>query len=383
MPDFKDPITINGDKVSKAETNAASTKATPAAGDLWGYLDTVTPFLWVKMTTTQKITWLTTLFADLTTNQSIGGLKTFIANVAIATLSTTGAALSVVRNLTATSTDSPVVSILQDHASDDQPALKVEQDGTGDILDLLSGATEVLSVDHAGMVDSGGYGTLATLLGNARVAIADNIDSPSGAQMYNSNTGTSADFRFAVFDTLKDAYVAFAMPGNNNSATLFGVLRNSAAFIFTNGGSRLRNLVIGTINAKDLIFGTTNFERMRITSTGLFGFGVTAPKGLLHGFDGTGSFIHVSKTIINTTAQVIAPAGSVNTMLTGMGVVSDGISSFAAMPGGAVLTPGGAVSTIVCGSSTYVLRVNADGSIDVRRTVGTGGGTATFWLVWQ
>lgn len=44
---------------------------------------------------------------------------------------TTGVGLGVTRNLTAASTDSPVVSIVQQHTGDDQPALYVEQNGTG------------------------------------------------------------------------------------------------------------------------------------------------------------------------------------------------------------------------------------------------------------
>lgn len=88
--------------------------------------------------------------------ESVGGLKTFITNVIIAATATTGNALRVIRNLTATSTDAPVVDIVQDHTGDDQIALRVQQDGTGDLLSLFDGATEKFKVADGGNVTASG-----------------------------------------------------------------------------------------------------------------------------------------------------------------------------------------------------------------------------------
>ncbi len=66
---------------------------------------------------------------------------------------TTGAGLAVTRNLTAASTDSPVVSIIQDHASDDQDALVVESDGTGSVATFKDGANTVVQIGDGGALN--------------------------------------------------------------------------------------------------------------------------------------------------------------------------------------------------------------------------------------
>lgn len=63
---------------------------------------------------------------------------------------TTGEALRVIRDLAAASTDSPLVNLIQDNATDDQVALRLQQDGTGDIVNVFDGATEVVTVLDGG-----------------------------------------------------------------------------------------------------------------------------------------------------------------------------------------------------------------------------------------
>lgn len=88
----------------------------------------------------------------LSTGELGVGVVAPLAMVHIVQLTTTGNALRVTRNLTATSTDSPLVDFVQDHASDDQVLLRGQQDGTGDILNLFDGATEVVTVLDGGNV---------------------------------------------------------------------------------------------------------------------------------------------------------------------------------------------------------------------------------------
>lgn len=60
---------------------------------------------------------------------AIAPTKLDLANgVAITQTKTTGNAVTISRNLTATSTAAPVVSMVQDHADDDQPVLDLTQD---------------------------------------------------------------------------------------------------------------------------------------------------------------------------------------------------------------------------------------------------------------
>lgn len=81
-----------------------------------------------------------TLEADLSAD--------FSGAVLISQSSLTESALKVLRNLSSTNTDSPLVNLVQDHASDDQPALKIQQDATGtnvSALDIIcANATYVL-----------------------------------------------------------------------------------------------------------------------------------------------------------------------------------------------------------------------------------------------
>lgn len=105
---------------------------------------------------------------------------------------TTGETVRITRNLTATSTDSPVVFILQDHASDDQPALKVEQDGTGDIFQLYDAAVEVMYVEDGGI-----FNFLAKHVNSSQETIARfGLDEASSARLIIFN-GTVTDGAFA------------------------------------------------------------------------------------------------------------------------------------------------------------------------------------------
>lgn len=116
------------------------------------------------------------------------------------------------------------------------------------------------------------------------VLISDNLNAASGVVMSNTNTGVSAECRFAIKDT-QNSYLVFAVPSINNTASnLLGQTRKSAHFIFsnTNGAANARNFAIGTNSANDLIFGTNNAERIRVLSGGNVGIGVTLPSARLH-----------------------------------------------------------------------------------------------------
>lgn len=76
----------------------------------------------------------------------------------ITQVSTTGNTLKATRNLAAASTDAPVASIVQDNAGDDQGALRVQQDGTGSLVELYSGATKTIDITSAGAVNIGNDG---------------------------------------------------------------------------------------------------------------------------------------------------------------------------------------------------------------------------------
>lgn len=89
--------------------------------------------------------------------------------VAITQIGTTGNALAITRNLASGSTDSPVVSIVQDHASDDQPVLYLRQDA-GAVAPALVLDNSYLFVDAAetlGVFGDGSAGASIYLNGAA------------------------------------------------------------------------------------------------------------------------------------------------------------------------------------------------------------------------
>ncbi len=66
--------------------------------------------------------------------------------------------------------------------------------------------------------------------------------------------------------------------GSGVSGTQFGVNRASTSSLFSDGSL----LTFGTKTNHDLIIGTNNAERMRISNTGNVGIGTTSPTGELH-----------------------------------------------------------------------------------------------------
>ena len=63
--------------------------------------------------------------------------------------------LYVYRNLSSGHTDGELLFVNNDNSGDDQPALRVKQDGSGDILVLDDDATRVMTVEDGGNVGIG------------------------------------------------------------------------------------------------------------------------------------------------------------------------------------------------------------------------------------
>lgn len=119
---------------------------------------------------------------------SADGAQQVTGNFVFAPTPTSGVGVSITRNLINTSTDSPVVYILQDHASDDQPALQVGQDGTGDILALLDGGVKRFSIAD------GGYLSVTVLeVASTREQFAKFQTSGAGNAAFIMYNGTSAN----------------------------------------------------------------------------------------------------------------------------------------------------------------------------------------------
>ncbi len=147
----------------------------------------------------------------------------------------TGEALKVTRDLTAASTDSPVVNVVQDHTGDDQIALRVQQDGTGKILSLLDGASEALAV-----ADGGGV-TLPLLTAKTTPVDADGVlirDSAAASVVKETTWANIKATLKTYFDTLYDAIGAAA-----------AAVAAHAALTVTHGAT---GAIVGTTNTQTL-----------------------------------------------------------------------------------------------------------------------------------
>lgn len=325
----------------------------------------------------------------------LGAANTWTNNQTIAGTATAGTTLAVTRNLTATSTDSPVVSIVQDHASDDQDALRVQQDGTGDVIELLDGATVVLRLLDGGRLDV--YNIIRALTSSG-LRLEDDagnlgifIEDATGDVAIGTST-TPADIRLYVYDAAgasrihvetgaaTDASVFFTTP---SGLILFGAT-GAANSILTGTGANdfaISARAGGAIRiSADVGFAAS--EGINLMETGELGIGVTAPQGFVHAYDGVGGQMFVTKTGIAGVAVVLHTntTGDVGKVARLDGVAYD--STGAAH--GIFVTAANGVDQDAINDGTNIVkfRVNADGSCDVRRTGGTRTYSIACTLTW-
>jgi hypothetical protein len=109
------------------------------------------------------------------------------------------------------------------------------------------------------------FNTAPFSTGGASTIIHNDSNSIAGVGMQNTNNGTVAEYRFVVWNNTAGSYLAFSMPSNGNTETLFDETRATGAYLFTNGDKDLR---IGTVSANDVEFSTNNSKRLQITGAG-------------------------------------------------------------------------------------------------------------------
>lgn len=191
----------------------------------------------------------------------LGTPNTFTQNNAVNSTATSGTAFSVTRNLASGSTDSPVVSIVQDHASDDQIALRVQQDGSGAAIFVPSGGGTAFMADNLGTVwvgqgirassangvsiydDAGNYGL--AIADGGQVKILPTSTTPIGLLIYDAN------------NVVTGARFALQTQASGTTST------DGFAFVFANPNVFLTNYENGSI-----YFWTNNTNQMELTSAG-------------------------------------------------------------------------------------------------------------------
>ena len=122
------------------------------------------------------------------------------------------------------------------------------------------------------------------IIANGNVGIGTTTPNNKLTIASGSGGGTPPDSRTQLYvDKNGEAYISI-----NSPAGSFNGLRLNAAgvvkgfFELYDNTSQGKKLSIGTVDARDVVFNTTNTEKMRITAAGNVGIGVTGPTAKLH-----------------------------------------------------------------------------------------------------
>lgn len=298
---------------------------------------------------------------------------TMTGNLAVASVATTGNALNVTRNLTATSTDAPVVNIIQDHASDDQDALRVQQDGSGDVIELLDGATVVLRVLDGGRLDV--YNIIRALTssgirleddgGNLAMFVED------GGQVGFGPAATAPDALVYI-----EGHTTDLLHVHNTGSG--GTAADFSSFYFSNPNQKWSvNLgAHGNATWLDKFYIYDNTRSASVALWNLSGFmalgNFQTPQGIFHAHDGTGGMMFVTKTGIVGTPQTIIPDGTGDVtagayiigVLTNSGGPCEALFAF-------VLNNNTTDIPVDAGSGSFRFAVSAAGALTVVRQTGS------------
>jgi len=167
-----------------------------------------------------------------------------------------GYGIQVLRNLPEAGT-SPLINFIEDNTSNTQTVLRVQQDGTGDIVNIFDGTTEVFTVLNGGNV---GIGTAAP---DTIFRIDDNAGTGTGLKV----TGGGAGGALATFVRDVGANATTTISGNGaNPQIVFESTSNAFAVGLDGTNFKISdNTALGTN------------DRLTINSSGLVGIGTAAP----------------------------------------------------------------------------------------------------------
>lgn len=324
-------------------------------------------------------------------------LWTFISRVVVSATATSGAALRVVRNLASGSTDAPVVEIHQDHASDDQAALDVTQDGTGDVAIFKDGATTVLRIRDGGrleiaqiiraltgsgvVIQDDGGNVVATFHDSGGVTVAGSLVASvtGGAHTLERVLSSGNDLNGA---TILKSRKTINMGDGFGTGFLYAIEDDAAVSNVVAITGAVRDGADNTGAMRAFVYNAgVAFQVYEFKADGRVGMGgITSPQGYLH----LPGYMVVEKTGVAGSTVVLIPnaAGDVT--------VSVHVTfTIASSAGGGTsntftLTQGGTMSSAIgVGGSTWTVTLNANGQLSVARTAGSDTATIRFILLWN
>ena len=195
-----------------------------------------------------------------TTNINASGIGT------VGTLRVTGD-LTVEGTTTTLDTELTSVDKLEVAANNSTVGAAITQSGTGDILNLYDGSTEVFTVTDGGKVGVGEDNV------QAHFHIAKNIADSDAINWTGSQLSVATPI--AGNNTANRATIYFAPYGSDNNYAPSAISASAG----TSGASTLKFF---TNPSGNLTGQVQNYERLRITSTGYVGINETAPSNRLH-----------------------------------------------------------------------------------------------------
>lgn len=207
--------------------------------------------------------------------------------VGVRAQSTTAHSAYIYRNSSTATT--PTMTVYQDHASDSERVLEVNGDGTGDLLYVTNGASYRFYVTDSGQsyFNANGDGDALTIYTNntdaTKGSLRLQVDGSYGANYFDTCSGGHANHAPQVI--FRRGRGTVSSPSTTQSGDQLGGFyfrgHNGTDYQQRAGfASFLDGAVSGSTVPANLIFytGTTSLsERMRLSSAGDLGLGVTSP----------------------------------------------------------------------------------------------------------